>query len=111
MRGRTAGKPGKVREDDDNAGKEAPEAEVVEGGGRKTDPETVMEGTGCGVDKDWGDWLLEETVAKVGTLADKVVGLLGDTDIVVGCLGKALADGTKQSEDWIPGITADYGSS
>ena len=35
-----------------------------------------MEGTGCGLDEDWGDWLLEETVAKVGTLEGKVVGLL-----------------------------------
>ena len=59
--------------------------------------------TGCGVD--------EETVAIMGTLEDKVVGLLADTDVVVDCLGKVEADGTEESEDLIPGITAGCGSS
>ena len=53
----------------------------------------------------------DEPEEVVDTLEGKVVELLNGIDDVVDDLGEVEVDGTKQSEDLIPGITVGCGSS
>ena len=90
LRGGAPGRPGKVREDDVEEEDKVPVAEVVVGGERTSGTET-----GCGVDDDWWDRILDEKVVAVDTLKGKEVELLNDIDVVVDGLWKEEADGTK----------------